>query len=167
MVYLRGRKPRVLLDGVSSERCDVIRGVPKGSILGPLLLIVFVNDLPHAVEHSSVNLYADDTTIYADDRDPSTIGQKLTLDPVMNNSFEVCPLTVPKPSLGRKHYLGVLYLELRVISLQFSWRFAKCLRKGKELVRRLQILMSKLSVQFVKRPLKMSQFNGSIGGVQV
>ena len=39
-------------------------GVPQDSILGPLLLVMFVNDLPTVISRSSVNMYADDTTLY-------------------------------------------------------------------------------------------------------
>ena len=39
-------------------------GVPQGSILGPLMFILFVNALPKAVKHCSTNMYTDDTTIY-------------------------------------------------------------------------------------------------------
>ena len=68
--YLSGRKQRVVMGGTSSEWSLITRGVPQGSILGPLLLfLLFVNDLPNVVEECSVNLYADDTAIYSADFD--------------------------------------------------------------------------------------------------
>ena len=50
-----------MLNGVASEWGSVTQGVPQGSILGSLLFIIFVNDLPDVIEHCTVNLYADDT----------------------------------------------------------------------------------------------------------
>ena len=78
--YLNNRKQRVVLSGIASEWGSVTNGVPQGSILGPLLFIIFVNDLPDVVEHCTVNLYADDTAIYVSDEDPGTVGFELEQD---------------------------------------------------------------------------------------
>ena len=56
------------------------RGVPQGSILGPLLFILFVNDLPKVVKHCTVNLYADDTAIYTANHDPGVVSSHLEED---------------------------------------------------------------------------------------
>ena len=63
--FLNGRTQRVVLEGALSESCPVSSGVPQGSVLGPLLFLVYINDLPKSVL-SSVRLFADDTIIYDD-----------------------------------------------------------------------------------------------------
>ena len=62
--YLTGRKQFVHINSQSSEELAITSGVPQGSILGPLLFIVYINDLPRCVKHCSVNMYADDTVLY-------------------------------------------------------------------------------------------------------
>ena len=62
--YLHGRRQRVCVEDVKSSWSDVIRGVPQGSILGPLLLLfIIVNDLPEVVKECDLKQYADDTTL--------------------------------------------------------------------------------------------------------
>jgi hypothetical protein len=63
--YLLGRTQRVVVDGVASEWSAVTSGVPQGSILGPMLFLLFINDLPDAIPPTiSTGLYADDTKLY-------------------------------------------------------------------------------------------------------
>ena len=61
--YLKGRRSSVVIGGVQSEYRLITHGVPQGSVLGPLLFIIFVNDLPNSVSQSTVDIYADDTTL--------------------------------------------------------------------------------------------------------
>ena len=57
-------KQQVLLDGCKSSQLDVISDVPQGTVLGPLLLLAYINDLPEADAHSDSHLFADDCFVY-------------------------------------------------------------------------------------------------------
>ena len=61
--FLTSRKMRVVVDGESSSEAAVISGVPQGTVLGPILFLVHINDLPDCVS-SSVQLFADDCLLY-------------------------------------------------------------------------------------------------------
>ena len=54
------------MDGVESDPLPVLSGVPQGSVLGPLLFLIYINDLPAAVEGTSscLSLFADDVLLY-------------------------------------------------------------------------------------------------------
>jgi ribonucleases P/MRP protein subunit RPP40 len=60
--FLTGRKQRVLIGDNSSEWEDVTSSVPQGSVLGPLLFTIFINDLPDKIKNEC-RLYADDSTV--------------------------------------------------------------------------------------------------------
>ena len=66
------------LIGLLSEPQPILFGVPQGSVLGPLLFTIYINDLPLAVQGCSVELYADDTPIYSASKSVSEIQAQLT-----------------------------------------------------------------------------------------
>ena len=61
--YLQDRRQLCKVNGVSSRIEEIHCGVPQGSCLGPLLFIVYINDLPFCLESCQVTMYADDTSI--------------------------------------------------------------------------------------------------------
>ena len=61
--FLSKRKMQVVVDGETSSEADVISGVPQGTVLGPILFLVLINDLPERTR-STVRLFADDCLLY-------------------------------------------------------------------------------------------------------
>jgi len=61
--WLRGRKQRVVLGGQASEWSDILSGVPQGSVLGPILFVLYINDIDDTI-NSKILKFADDTKIY-------------------------------------------------------------------------------------------------------
>ena len=63
--FLNNRRQKVAVNGQESDWADVLSGVPQGSVLGPLLFVIYINDLPDQI-HTVVKMFADDTKIFAD-----------------------------------------------------------------------------------------------------
>ena len=74
--FLSNRRLRVVLDGKSSQEYPVNAGVPQGSIIGPTLFLLYINDLPDDVI-CNIAIYADDTTLYSKCDQASDLWQQL------------------------------------------------------------------------------------------
>ena len=61
--FLRSRKQRVVVNSVKSEEARVGSGIPQGSVLGPSIFVIFINDLPENVR-KEIKMFADDTQLY-------------------------------------------------------------------------------------------------------
>ena len=62
--YLANRQQYVEHDGIRSSTKTLNTGVPQGSVIGPFLFLIYINDLPSVCKNSKISLFADDTTVY-------------------------------------------------------------------------------------------------------
>ena len=78
--YLGNRRQRTICNNVLSTWEEVEYGVPQGSILGPLLFIIYVNDLPNLGLNSKISLYADDTLLIYSHKDLEEVNRCMQSD---------------------------------------------------------------------------------------
>ena len=78
--YLSNRKQFVSINGHKSEKLDVKIGVPQGSVLGPLLFLIYINDLPNSMSTVKSILFADDTTIFSSHENIHTLCRDISAD---------------------------------------------------------------------------------------
>ena len=75
--YLKGRSQKTICNGNLSNSNEVLCGVPQGSILGPLLFLVYINDMEYILNNIKFQLYADDTVLYCSGKDSLELQYKL------------------------------------------------------------------------------------------
>lgn len=100
--YLSNRKQYVYLNGSSSELKEISCGVPQGSVLGPLLFLLYINDLPNISEKLKFFLFADDTNIYYE-----------------ANNLKDLERTINKELCWLNHWLNVNRLALNISKTNF------------------------------------------------
>ena len=96
--FLSDRKQQTFIDGAQSDFCNVICGIPQGSILGPLLFTIYINDLPSCNLFSKPRMYADDTTLTSSSEDSYVLEHKMNCDMNLIQSW----LTANKLTLNVK-----------------------------------------------------------------
>ena len=119
--YLKHRKQRVIIDNMASEVLDVYSGIQQGSILGPLLFILFINDIYNQVNPDArMNSYADDTKTW---RPMHTEQDCKALKNDVNMLQQWCIDNKMKFNINKCHALTITatnYLQLLMNELPFS-----------------------------------------------
>ena len=112
--YSRGRFQRVILNGQTSSWRPVLAGVPQGSILGPLLFRIYINDLLDDLK-SNAKLFADDTSVFTVVKDVNESSNVLNndLESISKWAFNWKMLFNPDPS---KPAQEVLFSRKKAIS---------------------------------------------------
>ena len=86
--YLTDRMQRIKVNNMFSSYEKIKRGVPQGSILGPTIFLLFINDLSNILEGTEVSSYADDTLIYCSGK--NTQDQEGILNRNLKRVFQWC-----------------------------------------------------------------------------
>lgn len=112
--YLTNRSQVVKINDSLSQPLSINKGVPQGSILGPILFLIYINDLPECLRFSNCLLYADDTTIYAYNKSANVIVDQLNYD--LSNLSHWCAENKLCINPTKTHFV-IFHSQLRTIEL--------------------------------------------------
>ena len=86
--YLKNRNQRTKANGILSNPHHISCGVPQGSVLGPLLFLVYINDMSKVLKVLECQHYADDTVVYLSHKPDVNVNKKINKD--LNHTKEWC-----------------------------------------------------------------------------
>ena len=62
--FLTNHTQSIVINNTVSSPCNVVSGVPQGTVLGPIVFLIYINDLPDCIHHSTIRQFADDCIVY-------------------------------------------------------------------------------------------------------
>ena len=113
--YLKDRKQRTKVGSSFSKWMDIKYGVPQGSILGPLLFNIFLNDIFYFIKDIRIANYADDNTPYATTKDISSLLE--TLERETNSLLDWFTINEMKPNADKCHLLVANQKDMKTVKL--------------------------------------------------
>ena len=114
--YLTSRKQRVRINSTYSSWLEITSGVPQGSVLGPLLFNIYINDLTFFIEDSHLCNFADDNTLYASDFKLDRVISRLENDMQKTLVWFESNMMVANPSKFQFMFMGL------GMTTHFAWR---------------------------------------------
>ena len=126
--FLHNRKQRVFVGDQKSQWSDVKSGIPQGSVLGPILFAIFINDIPNGLK-SLVKIFADDTKCYRATRD---VNDNVTLQEDINDIYKWSETWQLGFNLDKCHMLPLGYNN-RKHQYNINGYFVKAVREEKDL----------------------------------
>ena len=128
--YLSKRYQRVKIGSVFSSYLDILRGVPQGSILGPILLNIFINDLIFFIQGTEVCNFADNTTIYS-----CSLNYKEAAHELSNNTHIVLNEFKVNSMVANPGKLQIMFLGSKIDNFKITFAIEnkqiKCKREVK------------------------------------
>ena len=110
--WLLGRLQRVVLNGVNSRWIPVTSGVPQGSVLGPLLFLIYINDIDESIS-SGILKFADDTKLYA------TVATKKEVAQLKEDLIHICNWSQEWLMLFNNDKCKVMHMGVRNTSVEY------------------------------------------------
>ena len=121
ILFNYNREQVCLVNGITSTPKKIVCGVPQGSILGPLLFLLYINDLPDCLDKTTPCLYADDTQIFSAAKDLEKLTENINHDMnklrewLIRNKLHHHPTKTKVMYIGSRHNLKIMNDDLPVV----------------------------------------------------
>ena len=137
-VVLSNRKQYVSINGESSESLGINCGVPQGSVLGPLLFLLYINDLPNISKVLNFYLFADDTNIYYESRSLQELEK--TINKELNKQYLWLNVNRLSLNIDKTNYI-IFHPYNKLMKQHITIRINKKAIKEKECIKYLGVLI--------------------------